>query len=77
MEEHFGTGPAGPDDGDRERPLPVPRPSTGEDRVDAALAGLDELTELPVTEHPHVFERVHAELSEILSELGSAGRDGD
>jgi hypothetical protein len=63
-------------------PAPVPRPETGEHRVDAALSLLDELTERPVTEHPEVFERVHAELSEVLGELGSAssgsqaGRDG-
>jgi hypothetical protein len=69
---------AGPD-----RPLPVPRPETGESRVDAALSLLDDLTELPVTEHPAVFERVHAQLGEVLGELrsgslaGPAGRDGD
>jgi hypothetical protein len=69
---------AGPD-----RPLPVPRPETGEPRVDAALSLLDELTELPVTEHPAVFERVHAQLGEVLGELrsgslaGPAGRDGN
>jgi hypothetical protein len=68
-----------------ERPLAVPRPETGESRVDAALSLLDDLTELPVAEHPAVFERVHAQLGEVLDELGSgplagldrpAGRDG-
>jgi hypothetical protein len=68
---------AGPD-----HPLPVPRPETGEPRVDAALSLLDELTELPVTEHPAVFERVHAQLGEVLGELRSGslagpGRDGN
>lgn len=67
------------------RPSPppgVPRPETGEARVDVALSLLDDLTELPVTEHPAVFEQVHAQLSEILTELrtgpagGLAGRDG-
>jgi hypothetical protein len=43
--------------------------STGEPRVDAALSRLDELAELAVHEHPAVFERVHAELSEVLGEL--------
>jgi hypothetical protein len=68
---------AGPD-----YPLPVPRPETGEPRVDAALSLLDDLTELPVAEHPDVFARVHAQLGEVLDELGSgplagpAGRDG-
>jgi hypothetical protein len=51
------------------RPLPVPRPETGEFRVDAALSLLDELSELPVTEHPAMFEQVHAQLSEVLGEL--------
>ncbi|MGH3276319.1 MAG: hypothetical protein ACRDNZ_18580 [Streptosporangiaceae bacterium] len=61
--------------GEPARPLPVPRPETGEFRVDAALSLLDDLTELPVTEHPAMFEQVHARLSEVLGELGSgAGR---
>ncbi|HEU5418234.1 MAG TPA: hypothetical protein VFV41_11145 [Streptosporangiaceae bacterium] len=65
-----------------ERPPGVPRPETGESRVDAALSLLDDLTEMPVTEHPAVFEQVHAQLSEVLSELrsgpagGPGGRDG-
>jgi hypothetical protein len=69
------------EDNARERPLAVPRPETGEARVDAALSVLDELTELPVTEHPAIFEHVQAQLSEVLGELGSrplpgsAGRD--
>ncbi len=45
------------------------RPVTGEPRVDAALARLDELPELPVTEHRAVFEHVHRSLSEVLGEL--------
>ena len=59
-------------------PPGVPRPETGEARVDAALSLLDDLTELPVTEHPAVFEQVHAQLGEVLTELrpGLAGRDG-
>jgi hypothetical protein len=43
--------------------------STREPRVDAALSRLDELADLTVHEHPAVFERVHAELSEVLGEL--------
>jgi hypothetical protein len=54
------------------RPDPaVPRPETGDERVDEALSLLDDLTELPVAEHPAVFERVHEQLTEILGELGS------
>jgi hypothetical protein len=73
-----GTGPGTPD-GDPPAPPPVPRPVTGEPRVDAALTRLDELTELPVTEHPALFERVAAQLGEVLGELGSMpppARDG-
>jgi hypothetical protein len=43
--------------------------STGEPRVDAALDRLDELADLGVHDHPAVFERVHAELIEVLGEL--------
>ena len=50
------------------------RPVTGEPRVDAALARLDELPELPVTEHRAVFEHVHRSLSEVLGELDNGGR---
>lgn len=42
---------------------------TGEPRVDAALGGLDALGELPVSEHPAVYERVHEQLVEVLGEL--------
>ncbi len=54
------------------------RPGTGEPRVDAALALLDRLAELPVTEHAAVFERLHVELTSVLGELDpeSAGADG-
>jgi len=37
--------------------------------VDEALASLDELAGLPVTEHPAVFEQVHRRLREVLGEL--------
>ncbi len=45
------------------------RPVTGEPRVDAALARLDELEGLPVTEHRAVFEDVHRRLRDVLGEL--------
>jgi hypothetical protein len=45
------------------------RPATGEPRVDAALARLDELEGLPVTEHRAVFEDVHRRLRDVLGEL--------
>jgi hypothetical protein len=51
------------------------RPATGQTRVDEALARLDELAGLPVTEHPAVFEQVHRRLREVLGEL-DAGPSG-
>ena len=47
------------------------RPATGENRVDEALAKLDELAGLPVTEHPAVFEQVHGGLTAALGTLDS------
>jgi len=47
-------------------------PGTGEPRVDAALRLLDRLPGLPVSEHPQLFEQVHAQLTEVLGELDSA-----
>jgi len=48
---------------------------TGEPRVDAALKLLERLPGLPVSDHPELFEQVHARLSEVLDELesGSGG----
>ena len=52
------------------------RPATGESRVDEALAKLDELAGLPVTEHPPVFDQVHRRLREVLGELDSGEPGG-
>jgi hypothetical protein len=45
------------------------RPATGEPRVDAVLARLDELAGRPVTEHRAIFEDVHRRLRDVLGEL--------
>ena len=45
------------------------RPATGEPRVDAAMARLDELTGRPLTEHRAIFEDVHRRLRDVLGEL--------
>ncbi len=54
--------------------------STGEPRVDAAIRRLTELDDLPLSEHPAVYERVHEQLVEVLGELHAgqspAGRGG-
>lgn len=49
----------------------APAVITGEPRVDETLRRLEELDELPVTEHPATFERVHSQLVEVLGELRS------
>jgi len=51
-------------------------PTTGEPRVDAALKLLDSLPSLPVVDHPELFEKVHAELSEVLGELDFGATSG-
>ena len=43
--------------------------STGEPRVDAAIRRLTELDDLPLSEHPSVYERVHEQLVDVLGEL--------
>jgi hypothetical protein len=54
-----------------ETPEFEPPEATGEPRVDAALRQLGELSDLPVSEHPPVFERIHASLVDVLGELRS------
>ena len=48
---------------------------TGEPRVDQAVAGLDQLPDLPLDEHVPEFERTHATLRQVLSELDSGPGD--
>jgi hypothetical protein len=43
--------------------------TTGESRVDAALGRLGDLDEMPVSEHPGVYERIHEQLVDVLGEL--------
>jgi hypothetical protein len=49
--------------------VPRPRPSTGDVRVDDAVARLDDLAGLPAAEHLAVFEYVHRRLTEALGDL--------
>lgn len=44
---------------------------TGDPRVDQALGRLGELAELPLPEHPAIFEHIHAELTGALGTLDS------
>jgi hypothetical protein len=55
---------------------PDPGPGTGEPGVDAALRLLDRLPGLPVSEHPELFEQVHAQLTDVLGELDSGPAAG-
>jgi hypothetical protein len=69
MEHDPGSGadPAPPSEHDE--PDEQTEASTGEPRVDAVLGELDELAEVPVSEHPAVYERIHEQLVEVLGEL--------
>lgn len=71
-----GTGrPAAP----RRPMVPRARPSTGDPRVDDAVARLDDLAGLPIAEHLAVFEYVHERLTEALGDLDvhAPARAGD
>ena len=48
---------------------PTPVPPTGDDRVDAAVAGLSRLAGAPADEHVVVLEEVHGRLRDILGEV--------
>ena len=68
-------GPAAP----RRPVVPRAQPSTGDPRVDDAVARLDDLAGLPVAEHLAVFEYVHERLTEALGDLDvhASARAGD
>ncbi len=51
--------------------------TTGDPQVDAALDKLADLAELPLNEHPAVFEQVHGALAGALGTLGSGSGTGD
>ena len=57
---------------DRGEPRPAAEPAfrapTGDDRVDAAVAGLGRLAGAPPDEHVAVLEEVHGRLRDILGE---------
>jgi hypothetical protein len=59
--------------------MPRARPSTGDPRVDDAVARLDDLAGLPIAEHLAVFEYVHERLTEALGDLDvhTPARAGD
>ena len=61
-------GPAAAPDGGEFRRAAEP-PPTGDDRVDAAVAGLSRLAGAPAEEHVAVLEEVHGRLRDILGEV--------
>jgi hypothetical protein len=63
--------PAAAPNGGEPRPAaePTPAPPTGDDRVDAAVAGLSRLAGAPPDEHVAVLEEVHGRLRDILGEV--------
>jgi hypothetical protein len=61
-------GPGASADADTPRLAAAP-PPTGDDRVDAAVAGLNRLAGLPADEHVAVLEETHGRLRDILGEL--------
>jgi hypothetical protein len=62
--------PAAAPDGGEPRPAAEPAftAPTGDDRVDAAVAGLSRLAGAPPDEHVAVLEEVHGRLRDILGE---------
>lgn len=48
--------------------------STGNGRIDDAIARLERLDELPVDAHPEIFDEIHSGLRDALA---NAGRDED
>ena len=68
LDAERGSEPA-PASGDAPQP-PGGLPPTGDDRVDAALAGLGRLQGTPADDHVAVLEEVHGQLRDILGEIG-------
>ena len=57
--------------GEREEPATIPEvQGTGQDDVDAVVASLSRLDDLPVAEHVAVFERAHESLRRTLVGAG-------
>jgi len=67
LDAERGSVPA-PASGDAPQP-PGGLPPTGDDRVDAALAGLGRLQGTQADDHVAVLEEVHGQLRDILGEL--------
>ena len=53
-----------------QEPFEQERPGTGNEGVDAVVASLDGLDDLPVSDHVAVFERAHESLRAALTDAG-------
>ena len=47
--------------------------STGDERVDEAVARLDDLDERDVDEHADVYDTIHGDLADVLDDAGPTG----
>lgn len=56
--------------------VPEAAGTTGEPQVDEALRKLADLAELPLNEHPAVFEQIHGALTGALGTLDPASAAG-
>jgi hypothetical protein len=68
-EEEPGPGPTGEEQPGPPGGEPPALPSTGDERVDAAIARLGETAQSPPAEHPAIYEDVHRRLQDTLADL--------
>ncbi len=71
----MGEDELAPEDELAEHDRRVDAVGTGDQRVDEAVARLDDLADTPLDEHPVILEQVHDRLREVLGEV-SPDRSG-
>ena len=75
MEHRLGFGPMNEESAMTEEPQAEPEAdtpwSTGDERVDQAVARLDDLDERDVDEHADVYDTIHGDLADVLDDAGS------
>ena len=75
MEHRLGFGPMNEESAMTEEPQAEPEAdtpwSTGDERVDEAVARLDDLDERDVDEHADVYDTIHGDLADVLDDAGS------
>jgi hypothetical protein len=69
MDDKYSPGRVAPPDRHGDDAAQAGPPPTGDERVDAALAGLSRLPGRPADEHVAVLEEVHGRLRDILGQL--------